>query len=54
MKTETKPLCEISNCRRVICGKKILITDYGQDRKWEADVCQEHYDAAHNSRKKVG
>jgi len=46
-----KKLCEISNCRNVSCGKKILIADFGRDRQWLAEVCQDHYDNAHPSRK---
>jgi len=49
--SKQKPLCEIANCPNVICGKKILIQDYGQQGKWLADVCKKHYDAAHPSRK---
>lgn len=49
--TQQKPLCELANCRRVSCGKKILIADYGPRGKWMAEVCQEHYESAHPSRK---
>ena len=52
MNSENKKLCEITNCKNVSCGKKILIADYGQGRKWLADVCQLHYDKAHPSRKR--
>jgi hypothetical protein len=46
-----RSLCEIANCKRIVCGKQILIQDYGSQGKWTANVCQEHYDSAHPSRK---
>lgn len=51
MKTEkTQTFCEIDGCKKDAINK-ILIQDYGEKGKWEADVCQEHYDSAHPSRK---
>ena len=46
-----RPLCELANCREVVCGKQILIQDYGSQGKWLANVCQRHYDSTHPSRK---
>lgn len=43
-------MCDIVNCKNEACGKQILIQDYG-NKKWMANVCQKHYDAAHPSRK---
>ena len=44
-------MCDIADCKNKAC-KQILMQDYG-DKKWIADVCQEHYDSAHPSRKQV-
>jgi len=52
IQTKVQPLCELAECKQVSCGKKILIQDYGSQGKWLAEVCQEHYDSAHVSRKR--
>lgn len=46
-----RPLCEIAGCKDIVCGKQIIIQDYGSQGKWLANVCQQHYDNAHPGRK---